>query len=172
MLHLPPRYFGSRKLGNGEILYSYLTPKPFMYYASQETVTKKLAESENPNLGLQQPNKNNYKGKAYFLINGRSFSGVAEFSSIAKSNNRGIFIGEECGGGYYGNTSGGEEMVTLPNTQIIIRLPVIKYTMAVKKVRLKDRGVIPDYPVYQTISDIVEHKDGQMAYALKLIEKK
>jgi Peptidase family S41 len=157
--------------GNGEILYSYLTPKQFRYYASQETVTKKLAESENPNLGLQEPNENNYKGKVYFLINGRSFSGVSEFSSIAKSNNRGIFIGEECGGGYYGNTSGGEEMVTLLNTQIIVRIPLIKYIMAVKKVRFKDRGVIPDYPVYQTVRDIVEHTDGQMTYTLKLIEK-
>jgi len=154
--------------GNGIMLYSYLMQKPFMYYASQETVAEKLTESGHPNLGLQQPNENNFKGKVYFLINGRSFSGVAEFSSIAKSNERGIFIGEECGGGYYGNTSGDDETVTLPNAQISCRIPLIKYTMAVKKARDKDRGVIPDYPVDIKISDLVQNTDGQLAYALKI----
>ena len=156
---------------NGEILYSYLTSRPFRYYDSQESVTKKFEENDHPDLKLQQPKENNYKGKVYFLINGRSFSGVAEFSSIAKSNNRGLFIGEECGGGYYGNTSGNEVMVTLPNTQITVRIPLIKYTMAVKKARFRDRGVIPDYPVYPTITDIVEKKDGQIEDALTIAEK-
>ncbi|HEX9509513.1 MAG TPA: S41 family peptidase [Puia sp.] len=156
---------------NGEMLYSYLTEKPFMYYASVETVKGKITEKDNPNLGLQQPNENNFKGKVYILINGRSFSGTAEFSSIAKSNRRAIFIGEECGGGYYGNTSGGEDMVTLPNTQIIARIPLVKYTLAVKKTRFEDRGVIPDHIIYPTINDIVEKRDSQLEYALKLAQK-
>ena len=156
---------------NGEMLYSYLTQKPFMYYASQETVTRKFSEADNPDLKLQQPKENNFKGKVYILINGRSFSGTAEFSSVARSNNRGVFIGEECGGGYYGNTSGNETMVTLPNTQITARIPMVKYTMAVKKAPFKDGGVMPDYPVYPTISDLVGHKDVQMEYALKLAGK-
>jgi len=156
---------------NGEMLYSYLTSKPFMYYASKETVKGKIAEKDNPDLGLQQPNENNYKGKVYALINGRSFSGTAEFSSILKSNGRGLFIGEECGGGYYGNTSGDEVMVTLPNTGITARIPLVKYTMAVKKTGVKDRGVIPDHIVYPTITDIVEKKDSQLEYALQLVQK-
>jgi len=153
---------------NGEMLYSYLTKKPFAYYASQETVTEKFAESQHLNLGLQQPNENNFSGKLYVLMNGRSFSAAAEFASIAKTNNRAVFIGEECGGGYYGNTSGDEAMVTLPNTQITARIPLVKYVLAVKKAKYKDRGVIPDYAVYPTISDIIEHRDVQLEYALKL----
>lgn len=156
---------------NGEMLYSYLTEKPFMYYASEETVKGKITEKDNPDLGWQQADSNNYKGKVYILINGRSFSGTAEFSSIAKSNGRGLFIGEECGGGYYGNTSGGEDMVTLPNTQITVRVPLIKYVLAVKKSRFKDRGVIPDYIIYPTINDIVEKKDSQLEYALQIAQK-
>ena len=153
---------------NGELLYSYLTQKPFLYYASQETINEKFTELSHPNLGQQQPKENNFKGKVYVLIDGRSFSAAAEFSSIVRSNNRGLFIGEECGGGYYGNTSGDEAMVTLPHTQITARIPMVKYTLAVKKAKYNDRGVIPDYPVYPTISDIVENKDGQMEYALKI----
>ncbi|HMC86132.1 MAG TPA: hypothetical protein VKI61_11430, partial [Chitinophagaceae bacterium] len=91
---------------------------------------------------------------------------------IAKTNGRAIFIGEECGGGYYGNSSGDEAMVTLPNSQLTARIPLIKYTMAVKKDVYADRGVIPDYPIYPTIEDIIEHTDNQLAYAVRLIGKK
>ena len=156
---------------NGEMLYSYLTSKPFVYYASLETVKGRIAEKDNTELGWQQPDNNNFKGKVYILINGRSFSGTAEFSSIARSNGRAVFIGEECGGGYYGNTSGGEDMVTLPNSQITVRVPLVKYTLAVKKTRRKDGGVIPDHIIYPTVSDIVEKRDPQLEYTLQLAQK-
>jgi Peptidase family S41 len=158
--------------GNGEMLYAYLTQKPFIYYASQETVSEKFPDMDHPNLGIQQPKENNFGGRVYILMNGRSFSGVAEFSSIVKTNDRGIFIGEECGGGYYGNTSGDEAMVSLPNTHITVRVPKIKYTMAVKKISNNIKGILPDYPFYISISDIVENKDGQMEYALRIVGEK
>ena len=156
---------------NGEIVYSYLTQKPFRYYASQETVKGKITESQNHDLSLQQPKENSFSGKVYFLIDGRSFSGAAEFAAIAKSEKRGLFIGEETGGGYYGNTSGSEVFVSLPATQIICRIPVINYMLAVKKASFADRGVLPDYPVYLTIHDILDKTDGQMDLALKIAAK-
>ena len=155
--------------GNGEILYSYLTSKPFRYYASQETVTEKFLDSNNVNLILQQPDKNNFSGEVFVLINGRSFSGVAEFASVVKTNQRGLFIGEECGGGYYGNTSGNEVHVTLPASQIDVRIPVVKYTMAVKKLPRRENGIVPDFIYYHSISDIAENKDSQIDYALKIV---
>ena len=158
--------------GNGIMLYSYLTGKPFMYYAAQETVSEKFVQKDHSNLWLQQPKQNNFVGEVFILANGRSFSASAEFSAIAKSNGRARFIGEECGGGYYGNTSGDDANVTLPNSQIICRVPMVKYTSAVKKVKGTDRGVIPDYPVYPTINDIIEHKDSQMEYAVKIVTEK
>lgn len=155
--------------GNGELLYSYLTATPFMYYKSQETVHEKFLVKDHPNLGLQQPQVNNYKGRVYILADGRSFSASAEFSSIVKTNHRGKFIGEECGGGYYGNTSGDEAFVTLPNTRIVARVPMVKYSMDVKSLGNKVWGIPPDYPFYSTISDIIHGKDGQLDYAIKLI---
>jgi len=152
---------------NGALLYSYLTQKPFKYYASLETTTEKFAENRHSNLSIQQPKENNYSGKVYILADGRSFSASAEFSSIVKFNNRGLFIGEECGGGYYGNTSGDDITLTLPNTKIDCRIPMVKYTMAVKKVKNTDMGVMPDYPVYPTIGDMIEHKDSQLENAIQ-----
>jgi hypothetical protein len=43
--------------------------------------------------------------------------------------------------------------------------------MAVRKTESKDWGIKPDYPFSPTISDIVENTDGQMKYALKIVEK-
>jgi C-terminal processing protease CtpA/Prc len=152
----------------GSLLYSYLTDKNFRYYASLETTKRKLTAEEHPNLQTQIPNENNFTGKVFFLINGLSFSATAEFCSIARSNKRGKFIGEETGGGYYGNTSGKFVDTTLPNSKITISVPTIKYIMAVRKGKFRDRGIIPDYTVTPNINDIIENKDVQLNYALKL----
>ena len=155
---------------NGALLYSYLTDRPFAYYASLSSTTGAI--KDHPDLvELQQQQKINYKGKVVFLTSGKSFSGAAEFSSIARTNNRGIFIGEETGGGYYGNTSGNRITFFLPNTQIKVNIPLFKYVMAVKKAKYKDRGTIPDYLIPPTMSDIIQHHDVQMDFALKLAAK-
>jgi hypothetical protein len=157
--------------GNGELLYAYLTSKPFYYYAAQESTTEKFTESGHPNLGRQNPKDANFSGKVFFLTDGRSFSASAEFAAVARSNKRGLFIGEETGGGYYGNTSGDEIFLDLPNTHISCRIPMIKYTSAVRAAAFPDRGVIPDYPVYPEIGDFTDHKDRQIDYALKIASR-
>jgi hypothetical protein len=156
----------------GSLLYSYLTDKNFRYYASLETTKRKLTAEEHPNLQTQIPNENNFTGKVFFLINGLSFSATAEFCSIARSNKRGKFIGEETGGGYYGNTSGKFVDTTLPNSKITISIPTTKYIMAVQKEKFRDRGIIPDYIVKPNISDIIENKDVQLNFAIKIARQK
>jgi len=155
---------------NGALLYSYLTAKPFPYYTSLNSNKKEV--KDHPNLTIQQPKENNFKGKVEFLISGKSFSGAAEFSSIAKSNSRGLFIGEETGGGYYGNTSGSKITLILPNSKIRVNIPLYKYVMAVKKSQYKDRGIIPDYTIVPTIQDFIQHKDVQMDLAIKLMNER
>jgi len=155
---------------NGSLLYRYLTDKPFHYYASLNT-TKRIV-TDHPNLSIQQPEPDNFKGRVEFLIGGKSFSGAAEFAAIAKSNLRGVFVGEETGGGYYGNTSGSKKAIVLNNTKIRVNIPLTKYVMAVKKTKYMDRGIIPDYPIVPTIKDYIEHKDVQMDFAMKLLSGK
>lgn len=156
---------------NGIILYSHLTRQPFAYYAAKQTSTKKFGGQDDQDLGIKQPSSIRFNGKAYLLMNGRSFSGVAEFAAVFRSNHRGILLGEECGGGYYGNTSGNDVNVVLPNTGISVRVPLVKYTMAVKRLPAGVQGMLPDYPIYTSITDIVEKTDGQLASALKIAAK-
>ncbi len=123
----------------------------------------------HPNLGEQKPIPPIFKGKIYVLINGNSFSGTGECTSLIHSHKKAIFIGEECGAGYYGNTSGFMPTLTLPNTKIRIRIPMIRYTMAVSGYP-QDRGIIPDYPVSPTIDDILDGRDTVMEFTLDLIQ--
>ncbi|MEX6690167.1 S41 family peptidase [Danxiaibacter flavus] len=156
----------------GALLYSYLTNKPFKYFSSIESTTAKITLKENPLLGFQQPQENSFPGEVYFLISGLSFSTTADFCAIAKSNNRGKFIGEETGGGYYGNTSGTTTRIELTNSQIEIIIPKFKYVNDVKKSPYKDRGVNPDYIITPTIDDVISHKDVQLNFAIKLAQGK
>ncbi len=150
------------------MLYSYLADKPFSYFASVETIEKKLSLKDNRLLGLQQPSAISFRGKVFFLINGLCFSTTCDFCAIAKSEDRGKFIGEETGGAYYGNTSGEIYRTVLPHSGINIVIPKNKYTNAVKKADYPDRGIIPDYQVIPTINDILDKRDVQFEYVLNL----
>jgi hypothetical protein len=154
----------------GALLYSYMSQKSFRYFFSKASNTHEVKLEENPLLGAQKPQINSFKGKVYILTNGLSFSTTADFCATARSNDRAIFIGEETGGGYYGNTSGGRTEATLSNSQIMVNIPLYKYINAVKKAQCPDRGTIPDYQIIPNINDILQNKDVELAFALGLMK--
>jgi hypothetical protein len=183
----------------GALLMSYLTDKEFRYYDRLEMTTNKkfsfakyahlpkfyeilrhLISKEkdgtyrwnhSKNLKIQKPQKNNFDGKVYVLINGASFSVTAEFAAVAHYLKRATFIGEEAGGGYYGNNSGAFTIVTLPNSKLNIGIPLMAYYLKVDGYPFPDRGVIPDYEVKPTIEDLLTGNDKIMDYTLKRILK-
>jgi len=127
--------------------------------------------NHNRNLKMQKPKKNSFSGKVYIMINGGSFSVTSEFVSVAHYLKRAVFIGEETGGGYYGNNSGTFVIVTLPNSRLNVGIPMLAYYTAVKNYPFKDRGLIPDYEVYPVIEDILNKKDTVFNFTRELIEK-
>ncbi len=153
------------------LLYSYLTDKPFRYFASEKSTTKVFTVNDNYLLGLQQPQENNFKGTVLFLIDGLTFSTAAEFCAIAKSNRRGKFIGEETAGGYYGNTSGQTVRIELPHSKLMMTIPRFNYGLAVRKSRYTDRGVLPDHEIAPAIQDVIDAQDVRLRYALQLMDK-
>lgn len=177
----------------GKLLLSYLIDKPFKYY--NDLIVNKLSfdffkytgrsgplpskvierGTDNlyhavghPNWGIQQPSKPTFSGKVFILINGNSFSTTSEFLSHAHYHRRATFIGEESGGGYYGNSSGFMPWVTLPNTKLTLRVPLMTYYMAVKGYKAAARGVVPDHPVTYTIAELIAGTDKELAVALRL----
>lgn len=124
---------------------------------------------KNPE-NYHEPKPNNYKGKVCVLIDGGSFSVTSEFCSILHYNHRAVFVGEETGGGYYGNTSGLRCNLILPNTKIIASLPLIKFVSAVEDSDADfGRGVLPDIEIQSNRYDISNSIDTQMKFTLNWI---
>lgn len=108
-----------------------------------------------------------YAGKVYVLVSGVTYSGGSEFSNMMYHQDRAIFIGEESGGGYYGNTSGYSFDLRLPATGMMVSIPLLHFEMNVKG--LPDgRGVIPHYTVIPSIRDHLQGRDIELDLAKKL----
>ncbi len=109
-------------------------------------------------------------GNLYILAGGVTYSGGAEFCSLVKNYTKATFIGEEVGGGYYGNTSGYSFSLTLPNTKIEIEIPIVRFALDVGGQK-KGTGVIPDFKVEPTINDFLKGIDTEMNFTIGLIKK-
>ena len=180
----------------GRDLLSYLVDQPFQYYddlvinarefsfrkyaANRAPVSADLVELQpngkyrmvkHPNWGTNQPSAPHFAGKVFALINGGSFSTTSEFLSHLHDRKRATFIGEESGGGYYGNTSGPRALVTLPHTRVKLLLPLMTYYVHVSAGRPAAHGVIPDVPVHYEIRELLDGKDKELAAALELARK-
>lgn len=117
--------------------------------------------------------ENNFKGDVYILISGLTFSGGSEFAALAKNYTAAKFIGEETGGGYYGNTSGNFIQFTLPNSQLTGRIPICKFVIVPKDFGIPfGHGVMPDFPVRQNITEYFSGVDPEMNLAKEIILKK
>jgi len=77
-------------------------------------------------------------------------------------------IASETGGGYYGNNSGMQAVVTLPNSGFQVRVPMYEYWNAVPGYDGTRRGTRPDDPVETTTSGLLAGEDEQLNRALKL----
>jgi hypothetical protein len=84
-------------------------------------------------------------------------------------NRAATYIGEESGGGHYGNTSGNTAVITLPHTKMRINVPLYRYNSAVEGYEPTDRGMIPDHEVHLTQQDVLDGSDSVLEFALELI---
>jgi hypothetical protein len=120
----------------------------------------------------EKPKPNNFKGNVYILVGGLTFSGGSEFASLAKNYTNAKYIGEEVGGGFYGNTSGKFLKLTLPNTELMVRIPLHKFAIVNTKNNIPfGHGVLPDFTIQPTIEEYINGFDAEMEYTKKLISK-
>jgi hypothetical protein len=111
---------------------------------------------------------NHFNGKVYILTGGNSFSASTLLLSILKGQENVTIVGEETGGGAYGNSAWFIPDVTLPNTGLRFRLP--RFRLVVDKNKIKDgRGVMPDILVGPGSQNIKKGIDAKMEYVKSLI---
>jgi hypothetical protein len=134
------------------------------------TFTEK-EDDDSRQLGLQAPKPNRFRGQVYILMNGNSGSATAEFLAVAHANRVGVFVGEESGGAYEGGNGGNFITITLPSSGIQVTTPLVHYRNAVGTPPQPGRGTPPDYAVPLTLEYILQHRDGSLERAKKLIRE-
>jgi C-terminal processing protease CtpA/Prc len=115
--------------------------------------------------------KNHFDGTVYILTGGNTFSASTLFTQAVKHQENVIVVGEETGGGAYGNNAWLIPDVTLPNTKVRFRLPLFR--LVVDKDLPKDgRGIMPEVQVVPTIDAIRRNVDFKKEKALELIKQR
>ena len=144
---------------------------------SKETVANpaggyRLTSALVSGLKEQQPAENPFTGKVIILTEGGSFSCSGDVCAILHHLHRATFVGEETGGGYWGNNSGRMPTMTLPNSNQKFRFPFFGYWNAVEgDDALRRRGTLPDKEVILKTADLLQGRDAPHDVAVKLAEE-
>jgi len=168
--------------GNGSKLMSYLVDESFGYYKSIEVKPAydgwgdieqredgKYYVTAHQDLYGHEPSENQFPGNVFILIDGGSFSATSEFAALIHDAGRATFIGEETGGGYYGNTSGNRKQIELANTGISVSIPYWKYLVDIEGDDFYGKGVIPDHQTSTTSEDFINNRDTALEFTKTLI---
>lgn len=178
------------------LLMRYIAIEPFRYFRSLDTTVEDLSFLDNvegsgrggpfrrlfasprvmrfldrrhPGLKIQKPMRTAYRGPVYALVDGGSASTTAEFCAVSQYLGRVKLVGEECGGGYLGDNGGQINIVTLPNSRVRVSLPMTRYMLEVEDTG-NNGGATPDYPVEPNIADLINGRDTEREFLIRLIQ--
>ena len=189
---------GGGDAGNSTLLTEYLADRPFkvadslyatrrgskyskhiklqpIYWLMMSIVTTKRSDG-NYHFGFferkafKPKRKNHFDGNIYILTGGNSFSATTIFAQSLKGQKNVTIVGEETGGGAYGNTAWMIPEVRLPNTGIRFTLPKFRLVMKPELVA-EGRGVMPDVQVSPTVLDIRRGIDSKVEMVRRLISR-
>jgi hypothetical protein len=113
--------------------------------------------------------KNHFDGNVYILTGGNSFSATTLFTQTVKPEDNVFVVGEETGGGAYGNTAWLIPDLTLPETGVRFRLPLFRLVID-KNIPKDGRGVQPEVVAMPTTEAIRRGADYKMDKVMELIK--
>ena len=181
---------------NGALLVAHLTDQPFRYFDHIDIPTidpsfatwlpktydklkagtapkagggVRVLPALHPGVAEQRPAADVFLGRLVVLIDGGSFSTTADVAAQLRSMGRAVFVGEESGGGYEGNTSGLNADVILPSSKLRLRITMYDYWNAVKPPAAHGRGTQADYLVSPRVRDLLAGRDGVLERALEVL---
>jgi len=122
-------------------------------------------------VGEQAPGKFPFTGKIVVLEDGGTFSTAADVAALLRHLTKAIFIGEESGGSYDGNTSGSSARFIFPYSKLMLNVTMYDYYNAVKPAKNKGRGTMPDFTVTLTTKELLKGVDSQWEKALQVAKE-
>ncbi len=117
------------------------------------------------------PQKNNFQGDLYVLIDGGSFSASCLLASNLKGSQRAFFVGEETGGTYNGTVAGFMPVFKLPNSKLGLRIGLMDIRPTFQSEE-EGRGIFPDKTILPTLDDLINDNDVQLNWILEEIKGK
>jgi hypothetical protein len=147
----------------------YFLNRLFFIFLTRKKKDGKYHFAMYENKYFKPKKKNHFHGTTYILTGGNTFSAAVLFTQSLKNQDNVIVVGEETGGGSYGNTAWLIPDMTLPNTKVRFRLPLFR--LVIDKDEPKGRGVIPEVEVVPTVDAIRHNKDYKMDKVLELIRQ-
>jgi len=162
----------SRKFRYGQYIRPSLAYKISMFFTSN----RKRADGRYhfayfENHTFKPKNKYHFDGDVYLIQGGYSFSATTLFIQSLKGQNNVTLVGEETGGGSYGNSAVHLPQIYLPNTKLRIVLPVYRLVMEASLPK-NGRGIVPDVEIKPSSVAIREGIDLKIATVRELIRKK
>ena len=120
--------------------------------------------------GVQTPKtEDHFSGRVYLLIDGSSGSSSAEVPAMMHHLGLATIIGEEPNGSYQGEVAGIIPTLTLPNSKLAIRVPLLTYQNDVMPGVRVGRAVEPTFTVSETLEDSIAGVDTVMTFTRALI---
>jgi len=114
--------------------------------------------------------RNHFNGNTYVLTGGYTFSAATMVAGLLQGQKGITLVGEETGGGAYGNSAVHLPVITLPNSQVRIVLPL--YRLVADAKRQKDgRGLLPDVEVLPSSQAIRRGVDLKVEKVKELIRQ-
>lgn len=112
-----------------------------------------------------------FKGNVYVITNTNVQSAASYFAALLQDEGRAKIIGSETGGS--GSNTNSFHVLTyeLPHTHIRLNVPVVHAEFSLLRNVAGGRGVMPDYPVPLTLSDIETNNDPQLSFVLDSLIK-
>jgi len=117
-----------------------------------------------------EPAANQFKGQVYCIGDGYSFSAAGQMASWLKTYTNCLFVGEEIGGAETTLTAGEYLELELPNSGVRAILPLVFEELHNPRGQT-GHGVKPDFPIRNSIQDLVAGHDAIMAFTRQYIAK-
>jgi len=179
--NLLTKYLAAKPFKNADTLaaitnaikHPYYVRESLKYWLCAHLISRKKADGryhvfESEHHYYYPKKMHHFDGQIYILQGGYTFSAATMVTATLNEQPNVHIIGEESGGGYYGNTATYLPTIILPNSKLRIIMPMFRMVMDAN--RHKDgRGVMPQIPVYPTIEAIKNGIDLKIQKARSLI---
>ena len=114
--------------------------------------------------------RNRFKGDISLVQGGLSFSATTMFIANLKGQKNVTLVGEETGGGYYGNSAMYLPTIVLPHSKLQISLPM--YRLVMDSTRPKGHGIMPDIDIEPSSQAIKKGIDLKIQQIRERIQRK